>query len=406
MADFNLPTTLEQFEQFLANLEARLNQSSPLTDKAFNRVLALAEALGATSLGKFAAWKVKQVLAITASRDGLIVIGADFGITPKPAEATVLTATLPGVDTTIIPQTVDFLGDANGVRYFLNSAAEIGNPTPGVAELTLTAEELGVIGNLQEGDTLSIGTQVAGAETQATVAIISGQTSAILNLGAEEEETEAFRQRVLDKIRGICGGGNTADYRDWAQEVAGVARAYPYSGKPVELLLTSSPPERLVYIEADATIDPDGIAPQSLLDEVRVSITTDPNTGKARQPLGLTDDTLFIESISRTEFFVQIFGLDVPSDLVAKAKEEIEQALTAYFLTIKPFVDGLDSLVDRNDKITDLTVSNVVQDILSANGGTANGIAFSDVQGDSLPEYTLQPGELAKLAEVGGITYV
>jgi hypothetical protein len=403
---FQLPTTQEEFDVFLANLEARLNQTSPLTDKAFNRVLSIAMAISATSLGKYAAYQVKQVLAITAFGEGLDRLGAEYNVTRKAAESTVLTATLPGVDTTVIPQTIDFIGDANGVRYFLDSSYTIGVPTPGVAEMTMTAEVASVVGNLQVGDTLSITTQVSGAETVATVAVITGQTVAILNTGTEEETDEAYRVRILDAIRSICGGGNAADYRTWAQEVSGVARAYPFAGKPVELLLESSPPDRTVYIEADTSIDPDGIAPQSLLDEVRTSITTDPVTGLARQPLGLTDDTLYVESISRTQFYVQISGLSVSDDLVAKAKSEISDALTAYFLLIKPFVDGLDSVLDRNDKITDLTVSNVVQDVLSANGGTANSVAFSTVLGDSIPEYQLSPGELAKLAAVDGITYV
>jgi hypothetical protein len=402
---FKIPTTKEQAEQNLANIEARINQESPLADKAFNRVIAIMEAMGFTSLAKFAAERVLQNLAITATGDDLDKLGAEHGVIRKEAESTVLTATLPGVDTTIIPQTIDFIGDANGVRYFLNSAAEIGDPVSGVAELTMTAETPGVVGNLQLGDTLSIGTQIAGAETVATVAVITGETTAILNVGADREEDEAYRLRVLDEIRARCGGGNAADYRKWAQEVAGVARAYPYAGKPVELLLESSPPDRTVYIEADTTIDPDGIAPQSLLDEVRDTITTDPSTGLARQPLGLTDDTLFVESISRTAFFVEIRNLSVSSDLVAKTKNEISAALTAYFLVIKPFVDGLDSLVDRNDKITDVTVSNVVQDVAAANGGTANSVAFGLSLGESIPEYQLSPGELSKLAS-GGITYV
>ena len=402
---YQLQTTLEMFEIFLANLEARLNQTSPLNDKAFNRVLAAAEAMNFTSLAKFAAYNVKQILIITSFGDGLDVHGAELDLSRKLAEATVLTATLPGTNGTIISQTIDFIGAANGVRYFLDSSEEIGVPTSGVAELTMTAETLGAVGNLQAGDTLSIGTQVAGAETVATVAVITGETEAILNTGADRETDEAYRVRLLDRIRAIFGGGNAADYRQWAQEVAGVTRAYPYAGKPILLLLESSPPDRTVYVEADTTIDPDGIAPQSLLDEVRDTITTDPVTGLARQPLGLTDDTLFVESIARSEFFVEIRNLTISDDLVAKAKSEIEDALTAYFVLIKPFVDGLDSILDRNDKITDLTVSNVVQDVLSANGGTAAGVAFGQTLGESLPEYQLSPGELSKLAS-GGINYV
>lgn len=402
---YQIPTTLEQFEIFLANLESNLNQTSPLNPKAFNRVLSAAEAMSFTSLAKFAAYNVKQILIITSFGDGLDVHGAELDLPRKLAEATVLTATLPGTNGTLIPQTIDFIGAANGVRYFLDSSETIGTPTSDVAELTMTAETLGAVGNLQSGDTLSIGTQVAGAETVATVAVITGQTEAILNTGADQETDEAYRVRLLDRIRAIFGGGNAADYRQWAQEVAGVTRAYPYAGKPILLLLESSPPDRTVYVEADTTIDPDGIAPQSLLDEVRDTITTDPVTGLARQPLGLTDDTLFVESIARSEFFVEIRNLTISDDLVAKAKSEIEDALTAYFVLIKPFVDGLDSILDRNDKITDLTVSNVVQDVLSANGGTAAGVSFGQTLGESLPEYQLSPGELSKLAS-GGINYV
>jgi uncharacterized phage protein gp47/JayE len=402
---YPIQTTQELIDQFLANLEAVLNQTSPDNDKSFLKVLSAIEGISFTSLNKYAAYQVKQILAITAFGEGLDTLGAEYEVTRKAAEATVLTATLPGTDTTIIPQTVDFIGDANGVRYFLDSSVEIGDPTSGVAEMTLTAETPGVIGNLQLGDTLNIGTQIPGAETVATVAVITGQTTHILTTGADRETDDAYRIRILDKIRAVFGGGNAADYRCWAQLVAGVARAYPYSGKPIELLIESSPPDRTVYVEADTTIDPDGIAPQSLLDQVRESITTNATTNLANQPLGLTDDTLFTESISRTAFYVQIANLSVSDDIVAKVKTEIETALTTYFLTIKPFVDGLDSILDRNDKITDLTVSNVVQDVLSANGGTANSVAFGTSLGTSLPEYQLSPGELSKLAS-GGITYV
>jgi phage-related baseplate assembly protein len=402
---FEIPTTEQQKAINLANLEGELNQTTPLNDKAFNRVLAAAEAIAFTSLFKYASYQVKQVLAITAFGTGLDIIGTEYGVVRKAAEATVLTATLPGTNSTIIPQTVDFIGDANGVRYFLDSNVEIGAVVSGIGEMILTAETPGTVGNLQAGDTLSIGTQIAGAETIATVALITGYTDVIINTGAEEETDEAYRARVLSAIREVRGGGNAADYRSWSEEVAGVERAYPYSGQPTDTLLDSSPPERTVYIEATTTVDADGIAPQSLLNEVRQTITTDPVTSEARQPLGLTDETLFVETIERTGFFITIVDLSVSSDIEAQVKDDIETALTNYFLTIKPFVDGLDSEIDRNDKITDLTISNVVQDVLSANGGTANGVAFDITPATSIPEYTLSPGELAKLAS-GGITYV
>ena len=391
-----IPTTKQITAQNIANLEATLNQTTPLNDKAFNRVLSATEAVMFTSLYKFGVDRIMQVFATTANRDGLIVLGNEYGVNIKVAVAAVLTITLPGTNGTIIPATNEFTGDSNGVRYSVDASATV---TGGIATISVTANQTGVIGNLNNGETLTISNQVAGAETVATV-------TATTTTGAEEEATEAYRIRILDVIRAPGGGGNAADYRNWSQEVAGVARAYPYAGLPAALLLDSSPAERTVYVESTTAIDSDGIPPQSLLDQVRDSITTDPDTGLSRQPLGLTDDTLYVEAIFRTPFFVQITGLTVDASIEATVKAEIETQLMAYFRGISPFIDGVDAPIDRNDLITDLTVSNVVQDVLLSIGGTAQSVAFDILFGGSLPEYQLGQGETAKLSDTNGITYV
>ena len=391
-----IPTTKQITDQNIAGLEAQLNQTTPLNDKAFNRVLSAVEAIMFTSLYKFGLDRTMQVLATTANREGLIVLGNEYGVPIKVAASTVLTITLPGTNGTIIPATNEFTGDSNGVRYSVDASAIV---TGGIATISVTANSSGVIGNLNNGETLTISNQVAGAETVATV-------TATTTTGAEEEATEAYRIRILDVIRAPGGGGNSADYRNWAQEVTGVARAYPYSGLPAALLLDSTPAERTVYVESTTAIDSDGIPPQSLLDQVRVSITTDPETGLSRQPLGLTDDTLYVEAISRISFFVRITGLTVDSSIEATVKAEIETQLKAYFRGISPFIDGVDASIDRDDLITDLTVSNVVQDVLLLTGGTAQSVAFDILLGGSLPEYQLGQGETAKLSDANGITYV
>ncbi len=391
----NIPTTQEIKDQNIANFEAELGQTVPQNPKSFLRVLSAMLAVLFTSLYKFGIDRIKQVLATTATNGGLDDIGNEYGVTRKTAVATVLVATLPGINGTIIPSTIDFVSDSTGVRYSVDANATI---TGGIATLSLTAQQAGTIGNLNNGETLTIGTQIAGAETIATVTDTT-------TTGADEETDDNYRIRILDVIRAPGGGGNAADYRNWAQEVAGVARAYPYAGKPIALLATSSPPDRTVYVESTTAIDSDGIPPQSLLDSVRDSITTDPSTGLSRQPLGLTDATLFVEAIIRTPFFIQITGLTVDSSIEATVKTEIEIQLTSYFRGLRPFVDGVDAVTDRNDLITDLTVSNVVQDVLSANGGSAQSVAFDITFGGSIPEYELTQGETAKLSP-GGITYV
>jgi len=340
-----IPTTEELKDRYLTNLESALNQNSPLADKAFLRVLAATQALDHTELYRVALERALQNLAITATGEDLDRIGEEYDVVRKPAEAAQITAELPAVTDTVIPATTDFTGDSNGVRYFPdNVVISIG----GIATIPMTAETLGVGGNLNPGDTLTIGTQIPGAETTATVLTLD-------NTGAERETDDQYRVRVLDQIRSQGGGGNTADYRNWSQEVAGVVRTYPYSGRPITDPTPSEPPERTVYVEVSTDIDPDGLAPQSILDEVRDTINNDPETGISRPPLGTTDDTLFVESISRLTFFVNIIGLSVEPSLEGQVKNDIEEALALYFRILQPFVDGLDPLFDKNDIITDLS---------------------------------------------------
>ena len=386
---FTIPTTQESKETNLANLEGKLSQTSPLADKAFLRVIAAMEALGtATPLYKFAAERARQNLALTATGDDLDFLGAEYGVNRKAAVAAVLTIQLAGTNGTIIPATIDFIGDSSGVRYFPDSSATV---IAGFATMTVTAEEAGISGNLLVGDTLSIGTQIAGAETVASVTVID-------TVGTERETDDAYRIRVLDEIRSEGGGGNSFDYRNWSQEVSGVARAFPYAGQPD---VVGTPPDRTVFIEADTTIDLDGIAPQALLDDVRDSITTDPLTGFTRQPLGLTDSTLWIESITRSGYFIEVTGLVIDAAIETETKAEIKTAVTNYFLSLNPFVSGLDFLGDKNDVITQLTISDIIQDILKARSGSATSIAFGSVFGSypSTPD-TLDPGEKAKLGTI------
>lgn len=342
-------------------------------------------------LYRFGAERILQTLAITATGSDLDRIGNNYGVVRKPAEAAEFTITLPATTGTIIPLNTNFVGDANGLRYFSNTAA---TAAAGIATILVTAQEVGSSGNLDPGDTLTISTQIPGAETVATIITVD-------NTGADEESDESYRSRVLSVIRTQGGGGNAADYRTWSEEVAGVKRAYPYSGDPENT--ADPPPARTVYVESEDSIDPDGIAPQSLLDEVRVSITTDPLTGESRQPLGLTDDTLYIRSISRKSIFFEIRNLEVNASIEAQVKTDIETALEEYCRSLTPFLPALDAEFDRVDTITDPSASEVVQNVVKANGGTVEAVAFGEVAGSTIPAYTLNAGELAKS---GGVTYV
>lgn len=157
------------------------------------------------------------------------------------------------------------------------------------------------------------------------------------------------------------------------------------------------PGQRTVYIEVDTDVDTDGLASQTVLDAARVLITTDPETGQDRQPLGLTDQMLWVESIYRTGIHVVVTNLDIDADQVAAAKSAITTDVSAYLRGIRPYVDGLDPPALRNDTITKVALSRVVMDVVEFYSGTLDEIKFGVNFGQYLSSYTMNQGETAKL---------
>jgi hypothetical protein len=389
---YKIPTTQNLFDAYLSRLETQLGQDAPINDRAFLRVLSAA--MSGLSIGhyKYAADRAQANLALTAVGEDLDRIGLDNSTPRKLAETAVLEATLLATTGTVIPAAREFVSDVNGLRY--KTEAEV-TAAAGVATLSLRCTESGTDGNMENGETLSISAQIAAAETQATVTDTT-------TTGADQETDANYRPRVLFAQRAVTGGGNASDHKIWSEAVAGVKRAFPYAGRPA-YAGDSYPGDRLVYIECQTSIDSDGIPPAPLLDQVRDAINTDPDTGLSRAILGLTDATLWVEPIIRTAIYVQISDLDVVAAQEAACKSDIEDALELYLRGISPFVDGVDSEQERMDTITNISMSDIVQDVLFSYGANAQTVVFGLVVGVFIPLYFLNPGELAKL---GGITYV
>lgn len=386
---FNIPTTAATVAQILTKIESNLNQTSPLLGKAFNRVLSVALGLVITGLYKFASERAKQNLVLTATGVDLERLGADRGVIRKAETSAVVSVDLPADNGTTIPVTATFTANVNGFRYFNNTAVIAAG---GVAALTLTAEEAGAAGNLAVSDTLNIGAQIAGATTVATV-------TGTISSGTDQEDQEVYRSRVLTAYRSKTGGANSADNRIWSEAVAGVKAAFPYAGGPIDQV-TPQPPERTLYIESTTAIDPDGIPTQAVLDAVRAAVITDPILGIERQPLGLTNDTLFVEPISRLSIHVTVLNLDVDPSKETQAKADISAALDLYFSQVIMFVTGLDFIDDKNDVLTIASIGGVCDDALKATSGTITSVAFGlDVSVDKL-RYTLIPGQLVKTGPI------
>ena len=521
-----VPTTQEIVDQNVTNLESKLNQTTPATPKAFNRVVGTMEAMNATGLYRFGAERAKQNLALTANEAGLTVLGNEYKKPRKPAVAAQLNIQVAADPATSLPITAQLTGDPNSEKYHPNATY---NESGGVIDAVVTAESTGIAGNLVATDTLTLDEPIAGVGSTWTV-------QSVAELGLDQEDIEAWRRRILLAIQTTGGGGNGVDYREWAEETVGCFRAFPYAGAPVftvagfldgdmedpgvsdwtpgngavltkettspkvgarnlritqtsptmdpyaeqepllvnrryritgwargdgsaaiptilnetnaiwtgtvsttwqeveaefwatqgtgmlfmgdtsvasgspfcefddiDIVQISFPGDRSVFVEAETTIDPDGIAPQSLLDDVRDNINTDPVTGKARPGLGDTDENLYVQSIRRTTLNVEIRDLVVDADIETATKASISTAVDEYLRGISPFIQGTDPPATQNDLITDLTLSQVIQDILNPVGGSASGVGLYFIINQFIPSYILGQGELAKL---GVINYV
>ena len=390
-----IPTTQELADRNIAIIEGKLNQTTPAANKAYNRVIAVVLAEIETELNKKATSDKKQNLALTADESGLNDIGENRGIERNPAESTVLTIEGSAEAGKVLPATVSFVGDSNSVRYFPdNSAGESG----GVISVSVTAEEVGVSGNLEVGQTLSISSQLAGIDTSWIV-------TAVDNTGTDGQSLESYRQEILDDQRTLKGGANPADYRRWSKAVSGVAEAFPYSKLPYDdPSYPGIPPERTVYIEAEESIDLDGIAPTGLLDEVRDAIEISPTTGLSNQPLGITNETLYVESIRRRSIYIEIKGLIVDPSVEVSTKSDLEAGLDSYLRELQPFIEGLDFDGDRNETITAVSLSEIVEGIVSSVGGSVSTVRFGTSPG-TFTSLTLTLGEGEKVKS-GGVTYV
>ena len=516
----NIPTTSSITAQNLATFETALGQDAPINDKAFLRVESAIQAMLFTTLYKYGADRILQSLAITARLDGLKIIGQNYGVTYNTATAAQLIILLPAVVGTTIPSSVNFVADDTNVEYYPTATVVAG---AGGAVITINCRITGTSGNLAVGQTLTMTTAISNASQAAAV-------TSIVTLGEDDEDVEVYRRRVLDEIRTVGGGSNSADYRRWAEAVTDVARAYPYSGLPVtmaaaltdgdmetaglaawtagawavltksatlphtgtqalrvtyagannpyaaqecfdpgqkylltgyargdttyapcvqnqagvdlwtgavaatwqafsinftptdtwlilgsnctaagwvefddlELELIDMPGQRTVYVECVPAVEADGIAPQWLLDNVRDELNEDPITGESRPALGTTDEDLYVEPITRTTFNIRIQNLQVPTEIETQVQTDISTALTEYFLSVEPFITALDYEGDQKNTITQLSVADVVQDVLSNYGGYANSVLMAPAGSVWLPSYVLGANEKAKL---GTITY-
>lgn len=391
------PSTQQLSDSIIAQIAASLAQTVPVLPKAFINVLAKVLAGMILILWKYCGFIFLQLFVAYASDDLTTVNGKalrplrEWGRLIGVGDPQLATQAQHTITVTVTAQIgslasgTALLFPATNIVYETVAVVALSAPTVTVTIRAVSdqagGDGSGSIGNLQNGDIVEFANPPPNVVSKATV---SGQ----LVTGADAEDIEVYRARIVSRFQAAPQGGAYADYRSWAEDVLGIINVYPYAGMPGEVD---------VFIEADTVSSgsADGIPTDAQIKAVQESIELDQGGVASRRPVNAAVNVL---PIVRTGFDVQVQSLDPSTpDLVAQINDGIDE----YFRTLEPFITGL-SVLPRKDRITQAGVASVVNEIASSSGSTvANVVLFEN--GGPLPSRTLGQGEKAKS---NGPTYV
>lgn len=391
-------TTTEISDNIIAQLESSLNQTIPLLPKSFMRVLAKAIAAVYVQLYKYGGFIFLQMFVQTALNDDTEVLSETinplkfWGRLVGVGDPTAATHAELLIDVTVTSQvgTLDsgaqLVGATNGVTYLTLGSVLLNAPVVQVTASAVSDQAggggAGAIGNLNPGDILSFANPLPNIVREA---VVDSQTIT----GANEEATDVYRQRILDRFQKPPQGGAYADYEIWGEEAAGIINVFPYTGDPGE-----------VDVYSEATVESsgsaDGIPTAAQLQAVLDLINFDENGLASRR-----NANAFVNSlpIIRTGFDATVTGITGVGDL-AQVQSDVTDAVTEYFAGVNPFIAGL-SVSPRNDQITRTRVSAIVEDIVTAAEGTFTSAKFVQTGlNGNLANYILGEGEKVKATNV------
>ena len=195
-------------------------------------------------------WVIQQAFVTTSEGEWLERHGLDVGITRKAASHAEGSLIINAITMTEVPYGDIFI-DENGITFEAQSGINLNAGT--IGSISVRAIQPGVSGNVPAN------TAMASSNGTGEFSSVVGALGIIG--GANAEDDEGLRSRILFRLRNPPHCGTASDYVRWATEVAGVTRA------DVEPLI-NGPGTVGVYIVMDGSY-PYGIPPQGALDKVK-----------------------------------------------------------------------------------------------------------------------------------------
>jgi uncharacterized phage protein gp47/JayE len=212
---FDRPTLPKLIDQGAAEFESRLPGVLARARRSLVGVINRVVAGGLSSLYQYVEWLNRQVWPDQAEAEYLADHGARWGISRNAAAPATGSVTFTGNNGTNVPAGTVVLR-ADGARYLTDALVTL---VAGTATATVTAESAGQAGNAAIATALQLESPIAGVNSGATA-------GTALSGGADIEDIEDWRARILARIRRAPQGGSKDDYEAWVLEVPGVTRVW------------------------------------------------------------------------------------------------------------------------------------------------------------------------------------
>ena len=216
---FTRPTLTELINRVCTNINTYVEHANAFVKQSVFNVLA--KIIGALHLDLYVYLDemAKNFFITTADINGLMARGSDIGVFRKKASFATGNIIVTGTAGTNIPLGTTY-STISEQQYKTTADAVVG--INGTVTVPVQATSTGVAGNQDAGAEFTLVNPIVGLLSSAT-ADSNGITG-----GAETEETESYRARLLLALRNSPGAGDTVYYENAALSQPGVTRAKAY----------------------------------------------------------------------------------------------------------------------------------------------------------------------------------
>lgn len=149
----------------------------------------------------------------TAQGEYLDLLGADYGIPRREAQASIVELEITGDEFSIVNQDVKVV--YNNIIFTIQEFKKINSS--GVVQVKALCDTKGTIGNVEANTIIEFLTEYQGLKT------VTNPNAAYD--GFDREDDEIYRQRIIDFLADESANCNKAQYEAWAREVIGVQKA-------------------------------------------------------------------------------------------------------------------------------------------------------------------------------------